>query len=86
MLVQLEQALKTKSDRIPEFIVQPLQECHATISGYKKQAQDRLSKTSKAATTGAELDKLEFTQADVTEKVKEAVLFLGKYQKMAAIL
>ena len=86
VLLELDQALKSKSDHIPEFIVEKLEECNSHLLEYKKQAQDRLSKSSKAAAKGVELEKLEFTQADVSDYVKEATQFLGKYKKMQALL
>ena len=86
VLLELTSALANKSDLIPEFIVQKLEDCKENLDKYKKQASDRLSKTGKAATKGIELEPLDFTQTDVCDYIKEANLFLGKFKKMQAII
>jgi hypothetical protein len=86
VLVELEQARKSKCDRIPGFITEKLDECYDHLQLYKTQSQDRLAKSGKAATKGVELEKLDFTQADVADYVKEANQFLGKFKKMQSII
>lgn len=86
VLPELESALKNKSELIPQFIVEKLEHCQERLAEFKKQAADRLSKTGKAATKGIELEKLDFSQTDVCDFIKEANLFLGKLKKMQSII
>ena len=86
VLPELESALRNKSELIPQFIVEKLEHCQERLAEFKKQAADRLSKTGKAATKGIELEKLDFSQTDVCDFIKEANLFLGKLKKMQSII
>jgi hypothetical protein len=86
VLVELEQAKKNTSPHIPDWITEKLDDCFIHLQQYKTESQDRLSKSGKAAAKGVELEKLDFTQADVADYVKTAVQFLGKYKKMQSII
>ena len=86
LVQELDVALKADNSRIPDWLMDTIKQCHEDMSKYKKESQDRLGKSGKAAVKGSEMEPLTFSAADVSDLVKEANQSLVKHKKTQAIV